>query len=154
MAIIRGFLGPKGRVIVYTDPRWIGESLNIFATYPTFKYSTKRFEIEIGPNYFSQRRMELDIQRDGVGLKGELQFHNIIPFPKTFRRPGIMGPYSFVPFMECYHGIVNIHHDIHGILEYGGEKMDFSRGYGYIEKDWGRSFLRNGFGSNQSLRQG
>lgn len=143
LAIIPGVsLGPKGEghsFIQILDGSG-NHSKYIRYDLSDFKYCTKRFEIEIGPNYFSQRRMELNIQRDGVGLKGELQFHNIIPFPKTLRRPGIMGPYSFVPFMECYHGIVNIHHDIHGILEYGGEKMDFSRGYGYIEKDWGRSF--------------
>src|SRR5690554_5613078 len=39
-----------------------------------FKYSPKGFEVEIGPNYFSRRRMELNIKRDGVGLKGELEF--------------------------------------------------------------------------------
>jgi hypothetical protein len=51
-----------------------------------------------------------------------------------------MGPYSFVPFMECYHGILSMDHDIAGELIYKGESIDFSRGKGYMEKDWGRSF--------------
>jgi len=45
-----------------------------------------------------------------------------------------------VPFMECYHGILSMDHEIKGVLEICGERIDFSEGRGYIEKDWGRSF--------------
>ena len=55
-------------------------------------------------------------------------------------RPGVMGPFSFVPFMECYHGVVNIDHKISGSLMINNEEIDFTDGYGYIEKDWGKSF--------------
>jgi hypothetical protein len=51
-----------------------------------------------------------------------------------------MGPYAFVPFMECYHGIVSMDHTIAGEIEVEGETIDFTNGRGYIEKDWGRSF--------------
>jgi len=51
-----------------------------------------------------------------------------------------MGWYSFVPFMECYHGVVSMHHELDGQLTVRGETIDFSGGYGYIEKDWGTSF--------------
>lgn len=105
-----------------------------------FRFNPDRFEIEIGDNYFSEREICLDIRSDGLAVKGSLTFENIIPYPKTLFRPGIMGPYSFIPFMECYHGIVNIHHEISGQLVISGEEADFSKGYGYIEKDWGCSF--------------
>jgi len=51
-----------------------------------------------------------------------------------------MGPYAFVPFMECYHGIVSMDHNILGQIDINGEMIDFTNGKGYIEKDWGRSF--------------
>jgi len=105
-----------------------------------FRYSKKTFDIRIGNNSFDRNNIVLDIDSDDIRIKGKLEFENVVPYPGTFTRPGIMGPYSFVPFMECYHGIVNIHHDIRGYLETDGECIDFTGGYGYIEKDWGRSF--------------
>ena len=51
-----------------------------------------------------------------------------------------MGPFGFLPFMECYHGVVHISHGLSGRLIIDGEPQDFSYGKGYIEKDWGTSF--------------
>ena len=51
-----------------------------------------------------------------------------------------MGPYSFVPFMECYHGIISMNHDIEGSLFQNEKEICFDNGRGYIEKDWGHSF--------------
>lgn len=105
-----------------------------------FSYRSDRFEVAIGDNYFSDREMRLNIVEDHFNMVGQLTFHKIIAFPKSLKRPGIMGPYTFIPFMECNHGIVNIHHEISGRLNIHGNEADFSGGYGYIEKDWGRSF--------------
>ena len=106
----------------------------------TFKFNENKFEIKIGDNYFSRDKMRLNINSKDIQMKGQLLFNNIITFPKTLFCPGIMGPFSYVPFMECYHGVVNINHDIVGQLNISGNNVDFSRGYGYIEKDWGKSF--------------
>ncbi len=105
-----------------------------------FSYSSDQFGITIGGNYFSDREMRLDINNDRYKMTGRLTFHKIVAFPKSLKRPGIMGPYTFVPLMECNHGIINIHHEISGRLSILGNTADFSGGYGYIEKDWGRSF--------------
>jgi hypothetical protein len=51
-----------------------------------------------------------------------------------------MGPFSYVPFMECYHGIVSLRHDLTGVLDINGAPVSFDGGTGYAEKDWGRSF--------------
>ena len=84
--------------------------------------------------------MRLRIEQDGQSIVGDFSFHGIRKLKKSFTSPGIMGPFSFVPGMECYHGIVNVHHDLSGQLDVNGETTDFSGGHGYIEKDWGRSF--------------
>lgn len=106
----------------------------------SFKFNNKDFHIEIENNYFNRKGIILDLNNDNISIKGELSFNNIIPFPKKFFNPGIMGPFSFIPFMECYHGIVNIHHEIEGKLFENNSEIDFTSGYGYIEKDWGKSF--------------
>lgn len=101
-----------------------------------FKPQPKKFYVEIDQNRFSAEEVILDIP----GLKGSLRFHNITGWPKPIYSPGIMGPYAFAPFLECYHGIVSMDHSISGSLELEGEQISFENGRGYIEKDWGRSF--------------
>jgi tocopherol cyclase len=101
-----------------------------------FASSLDQFQISIQKNHFSTNAISLDVP----GIKGNLQFRNVIPWPVHWYSPGIMGPYAFVPFMECYHGIVSIDHAIFGHLEIDGERIDFDNGRGYTEKDWGRSF--------------
>lgn len=101
-----------------------------------FHPQTGKFQVQVGENRFSESNMKVELE----GVKGELNFENNVPWPKPIYSPGIMGPYAFVPFMECYHGIVSMDHSITGHLNILGEKIDFSGGRGYIEKDWGQSF--------------
>jgi tocopherol cyclase len=95
-----------------------------------------KFAIHIQDNFFSETCIKLNMPN----VKGELQFKGNVPWPKSFFSPGIMGPFSFIPFMECYHGIVSMNHAIEGSLNINGSSIDFTGGLGYIEKDWGRSF--------------
>jgi hypothetical protein len=94
------------------------------------------FEITIANNLFSSSQLDVDLP----GLKGKLSFGSSVPWPNRWHSPGIMGPYTFAPFMECYHGIVSMDHEITGNLSLEGQVIDFTGGRGYIEKDWGRSF--------------
>jgi len=93
-------------------------------------------DFSIDHNRFTAYTIYLDLP----GICGELTFKEHVPWPKPIYSPGIMGPYAFVPFMECYHGIVSMDHVIQGSLNFRGEHIDFSNGRGYIEKDWGKSF--------------
>jgi tocopherol cyclase len=102
----------------------------------SFVSAGNRFEISIQDNHFSENQLSINLPE----MKGELEFSGNVPWPSNWYSPGIMGPYSFLPFMECYHGIVSMDHSVNGHLIVGGESLDFSRGRGYIEKDWGQSF--------------
>ena len=53
-----------------------------------------------------------------------------------------MGPFSWAPFMECYHGIGSLDHALAGSISFDGARVTMDGGRGYIEKDWGRSFPR------------
>jgi len=101
-----------------------------------FKPSDRRFELTLGNNYFSETAMKLDLP----AVKGSLSFSGTVAWPDKWYSPGIMGPYTFAPFMECNHGIVSMDHTITGSLFINGEEIDFTGGRGYIEKDWGHSF--------------
>ena len=102
----------------------------------SFRPAADRFALELGGNFFSSERLRIDLPT----MKGELQFSKLVPWPKFLYAPGIMGWFSFVPFMECYHGIVSMNHRIGGGLRIGQEYFSFDGGKGYTEKDWGRSF--------------
>lgn len=99
-----------------------------------------RFEVHIGPNRFNASGLTLLIDRPEQQISGTLSFGSITPFPVTLTSPGIMGWYAWVPFMECYHGVVSLDHTIYGSLIVDGETADLTDGRGYGEKDWGQSF--------------
>ena len=108
--------------------------------YAAFKPSPDSFEIILGPNYFSADRIELGIDDELGELNGALTFEPLSPWPVRFFSPGAMGWFAWVPFMECYHGVVSMDHTIQGNLCLDGQSLDFSGGQGYIEKDWGKRF--------------
>lgn len=101
-----------------------------------FVPSEREFEVTVGKNYFSAGRMRIELP----SVSGELTFTGTKGWPNPWYAPGIMGPYTFAPFMECNHGIVSLDHSISGSLMINGEETDFTGGRGYIEKDWGHSF--------------
>ncbi|MFO7923256.1 MAG: tocopherol cyclase family protein [Bacteroidales bacterium] len=104
--------------------------------FDSFVASGDRFLVSVEDNHFSTDSISLNLPE----IKGKICFSGNVPWPKPWYSPGIMGPYSFVPFMECYHGIVSMDHLLNGKLKYNGKLIDFSGGRGYIEKDWGSSF--------------
>ncbi len=109
-----------------------------------FEASRDRFEISIADSRFGTSGVTLDITAETSSAKqsihGAVRFGPWRPWPVTLLSPGIMGPYSFVPFMQCNHGILSLDHSLDGSLEVNGLHTDFSAGRGYVEKDWGRSF--------------
>ncbi len=105
-----------------------------------FQPSEAGFHLQVGANSFSSSHIQLDLPE----LKGRIEFHSPTPWPKMLGAPGIMGWYSFVPFMQCFHGVVSMHHRLSGQMQvHGGASVDFGGGIGYLEKDWGTSFPRS-----------
>lgn len=102
---------------------------------------TERFEVQVGQSRFHAQGVELDIElEEGKYLKGKLELGPWSPWPVTFFSPGVMGPYTFVPMMECFHGILSMDHTVSGALEFLGESTTYDGGRGYMEKDWGKGF--------------
>jgi tocopherol cyclase len=111
-------------------------SFNISA----FTYSARKFEIQIENNKFSSEQLSLNLSGELFRIKGRAFFEKSVTWESTFLAPGIMGWYNRVPFMECYHDVVSLDHQLKGILNINDINVDFSSGRGYTEKDWGTSF--------------
>jgi tocopherol cyclase len=62
-----------------------------------------------------------------------------------------MGWFAYVPFMECYHGVLSLDHEVNGRLRLGKRETDFSGGRGYIEKDWAAPFRAGGCGCRPTI---
>jgi tocopherol cyclase len=105
-----------------------------------FIWDKKKLYLKIGGSIFTDKYIDLKIETRSINVYGHVYYKNIIKYPKTLLSPGIMGWYSFVPLMECKHGIVSVNHDLEGKINVNCDLIDFDGGKGYIEKDWGTSF--------------
>lgn len=119
-----------------------GHNKSYYIKYDLDKFwaAEDRFFIEIENNKFSKKEIKLDIQTKEIKIKGKLNFDNLKPWPVNILSPGAMGWYSFIPFMECNHGVLSFNHQIIGNLEVNSKSIDFDMGKGYLEKDWGSNF--------------
>jgi hypothetical protein len=105
-----------------------------------FSFSKKQFEIKVGDNYFSESMIVLDLKDSSSFVSGKVEMANNVAYKSgRLMNPGIMGWYRFVPFMECYHGVVSLTHQLSGALTIDSTQHEFTGGKGYIEKDWGSS---------------
>lgn len=106
----------------------------------SFWAAENNFDIRVADNRFTGAELALNIDRPDQQVSGRVTFDPTTPWPVTLTAPGIMGWYAWVPFMECYHGVVSLDHPLAGSLKIDGQVIDFNGGRGYIEKDWGRAF--------------
>ena len=105
-----------------------------------FSYSKKEFQVSIDNNNFSSEGLELNIKEDKQEIRGKIKFGELVAWPVKLFAPGAMNWYRFVPFIECFHGVLGFDHTLEGKLTVNGKEIDFTGGRGYIEKDYGRSF--------------
>ncbi len=117
-----------------------GESEYISYPLNEFIWERNKLYLKVGNSVFTETFIDLKIENENLKVSGRLEYTNIIKYPVSLISPGIMGWYSFVPFMECKHGIVSVNHDVTGNISVNGDTVDFDEGKGYIEKDWGTSF--------------
>jgi hypothetical protein len=105
-----------------------------------FTSDDKQFRVCIQDNEFRMDGIELQLKDGKHEITGSLQFGERIPWPVSYFTPGAMGPFRFIPRMQCLHGILSFDHAIQGSLIIDNREIDFADGRGYIEKDWGREF--------------
>ena len=103
--------------------------------YPGAAFQQKGAQLRLGENLFQPEGVWLQIQTRDLSLQGKLRFG-----PAVGLRSDIMGPFRFLPNMECVHGVHSMGHAVDGTLCLNGRRLDFAGGLGYVESDRGRSF--------------
>lgn len=105
--------------------------------YPDTEFCASRQSlwIQMEQSLFTDGKVWLDVERNGLSLHGALQYGPFTPL-----KSDIMGPFRFLAGMECSHGVISMGHSLRGSLTLNGKRMDFSDGMGYVETDRGRSF--------------
>ena len=78
-----------------------------------------------------------------IKIFGNLNYTNTKNIKTNFLSPNIMGPFSYIPFMECNHAVISMKNNINGTLTINNNNFIFNNDTGYIEKDWGCSFPKN-----------
>lgn len=104
-----------------------------------FRASDRQFDVWVGTNHFDDSGVSVDLPAaDGIpALRGRIDYVTAPQgWPVSWRAPGAMGWYGWLPFLECYHGVVGFGHELAGALS----GTSFDGGRGYIEKDWGQAF--------------
>ena len=94
-------------------------------------------EAALGGSVFSRAGIHLDVQGQDFRADGNLRFGPPAPL-----RGDIMGPFRYVPFMECRHSVFSMCHRVDGTVRINDQTYVFADGAGYIEGDRGRSFPR------------
>lgn len=91
--------------------------------------------IRIAGNRFQKEGITLDIHIPDLQAAGSLRFGTLTPI-----RYDIMGPFRYVPFMQCRHGVFSMRHRVDGTCLINGVPYEFQDSIGYIEGDRGCSF--------------
>ena len=108
-----------------------------YIDYPIGQFRMDENSVTIGPNTFSKQGCKLDIHTPELTVTGELTFGPFTPLAYD-----IMGPFKYVPFMQCRHSVFSMKHRVRGELRINGESWKLTVGECYIEGDRGRSFPR------------
>ena len=88
-----------------------------------------------GNYFFSRNGMKIQLHTDDLDLAGEVTFSHLTPV-----KYDIMGPFRYVPFMECRHSVISMRHRVDGEMHINGVHYQFDNALGYIEGDRGYSF--------------
>lgn len=105
--------------------------------------------IRMGSNTFTPTGIRLDIESENWNAKGNLRFGPLTPLGYD-----IMGPFQFVPFMQCRHSVYSLYHWVEGEMVINGRTYVFHKGLGYMEGDRGRSFPKAYLWTQCSFTQG
>jgi hypothetical protein len=125
---------------IYSNEKTELMTFNIKFDEKCFETNDNPFQVSIGNNSFSFNRIVVDLQSPDLKVSGQLCLGPITPINKSILCPNIMGFFSYIPNMECNHGLLSMSHSLKGTLTINDTLIDFEGGKGYIEKDWGRSF--------------
>jgi len=131
---------PHSFIQVFVSPQMIFKYIRF--DHNAFSVQEDPFKVTISNNHFSLETIKVDIEEDDFKINLECTISNITPIKTSLFSPTIMGPFHYIPRMECNHGIVSMNHRVNGKLQLNNVDYPIDNQKGYIEKDWGTSFPR------------
>lgn len=76
-----------------------------------------------------------NVMQKDITIRGHITMGELHPLKRK-----VMGPFTYIPFMECKHDIYSMYHTLNGELTIDTETINFDEGIGYIEGDKGVNF--------------
>ena len=126
------------------------ENTSHYYRFPFEAFSSSAEEFIVGidneKNLFTYDKLLVDLQpREGddayESFRLNLTFSSHVFIPDlSVVAPGTMGPFSWIPTMQCNHHVLSMNYDVQGSLQINDDQPITVSGTGYIEKDWGHSF--------------
>lgn len=129
-------------ILVQTDEEELTQTQTGYLPYPVsaFTYFSDPFSVTIASSTFTEKTVSVDLEDEGMHIKGQLTLGDLHPIQRSVLHPNIMGVFAYIPYMQCYHGVISMKHSLEGTVRVNDQDIDFTGGRGYIEKDWGSSF--------------
>lgn len=117
--------------------------------FPYWDFRKDSHQIQIGVNRFEDDGIHLDIHTPDLHAVGDLRFGPFLPL-----RYDIMGPFRYVPLMQCRHSVFSMKHTVNGEISINGVPYVFRDGIGYMEGDRGHSFPKGYLWTQCSFPEG
>jgi hypothetical protein len=105
-----------------------------------FSTQDEPFSVRIANNIFKEDGISIDLHDENLTVVGTLNYGEFKKIGSSLYSPTIMGPFTYIPNMECNHGVISMDHSVNGQLDINEQSWLFENDRGYIEKDWGTSF--------------
>lgn len=119
----------------FCEIQLISDADSHFARFSYSAFQRGRDRIQIGQNQFGRDGIRLSIHTPTLHANGSVLFG-----PYTPIKYDIMGPFRYVPRMQCRHSVYSMRHTVDGELEINGIPYFFRNADGYSEGDRGYSF--------------
>lgn len=127
----------------------ITDTHSYHAQFPYEDFKKNKDEIRMGNNRFYHSELTLDIHAPGCWAEGTVCFGEFAPI-----RYDIMGPFRYLPFMQCRHSVYSMWHRVQGEIRVNGIPYVFRDAVGYLEGDRGRSFPKEYVWTQCSFSEG
>lgn len=113
----------------------ITETQSFQVPFPYSDFQKQDNQICIAGNRFGKEGIMLDIQTPELRASGSVRFGPFTPI-----KYDIMGPFRWVPFMQCRHSVYSMRHSVNGTIFINETPYGFRDAIGYVESDRGYSF--------------
>ena len=119
----------------YCTLQLITDTQAFHVPFPFSAFQKKDGQITLGGNRFGKGGICLGIHTPDLHVTGSVRFGAFTPIQYD-----IMGPFRYVPFLQCRHSIFSMRHSVDGTLWVNGTPYVFRDAVGYMEGDRGYSF--------------